>query len=41
MVILICISTYVHLANIADPGQAPQLRYDVGPGYELFAYLRS
>ena len=41
MMILICISTYVHLAKSSDPGQAPQLRYDVGPGYALFAFLRS
>ena len=36
--VLICISTYVHLAKSADPGQAPQLRYEVGPGYALFAF---
>ena len=35
------INVYVHLAKSADPGQAPQLRYNVGPGYALFAFLLS
>ena len=35
------INVYVHLAKSADPGQAPQLRYNVGPGYALFAFLMS
>ena len=35
------INVYVHLAKSADPGQAPQLRYNVGPGYSLFAFLLS
>ena len=35
------IKVYVHLAKSADPDQAPQLRYNVGPGYALFAFLLS
>ena len=35
------INVYVHLAKSVDPGQAPQLRYNVGPGYALFAFLLS
>ena len=35
------INVYVHLAKSADPGQVPKLRYNVGPGYALFAFLLS
>ena len=35
------INVNVHLAKSAGPGQAPQLRYNVGPGYALFAFLLS
>ena len=35
------INVYVHIAKSADLGQAPQLLYNVGPGYALFAFLLS